>query len=66
MQYIATIVGTSLIHSGELDAAIAASDPDFPRIVVDDGLPFEILSVTETAELAYCAAVGIAMTFSWY
>lgn len=35
-------------------------------IVVDDRLLFEILSGTETTELAQRAAGGIATTFSWY
>ena len=35
-------------------------------IVVDDRLLFEILSGTETIELAQRAAGGIATTFSWY
>ncbi len=35
-------------------------------IVVDDRLLFEILSGTETTELAHRAAGGIATTFSWY
>ncbi len=35
-------------------------------IVVDDRLLFEIISGTETTELARRAAGGVASTFSWY